>query len=253
MAAIKHINQRVAVFIDTQNLYHTAKHVYNNARVNFGHVVEDVVAGRSLVRALAYVITTESGDEKNFFQALEKMGIEIKTKDLQSFVDGSKKADWDVAIAVDAIRIAPRVDAVIIVSGDGDFCPLAEYLKQMGVQVEVACFGQSTSAKLLEEADIFTDLSQDTEYFLMGQTGKVGGGFTKRFSKAVGFGRGGEKRNFTKRGNGDEQERESKELSIRDGKVRYPKGGEALKDALEKAQEESIPLSDNSFTIVRKK
>ncbi len=175
MAAIKHINQRVAVFIDTQNLYHTAKHVYKNARVNFGHIVEDAVAGRSLVRALAYVITTESGDEKNFFLALEKMGIEIKTKDLQSFVDGTKKADWDVAIAVDAIRIATRVDAVVIVSGDGDFCPLAEYLKQMGVQVEVVCFGQSVSAKLLEEADIFTDLSKDTEYFLIqpGQGGRT--------------------------------------------------------------------------------
>ena len=251
MAAIKHINQRVAVFIDTQNLYHTAKHVYNNARVNFGHVVEDVVAGRSLVRALAYVITTESGDEKNFFQALEKMGIEIKTKDLQSFVDGSKKADWDVAIAVDAIRIAPRVDSVIIVSGDGDFVPLAEYLKQMGVQVEVACFGQSTSAKLLEEADIFTDLSQDTEYFLMGQSGKTnGGGFAKKFSRVTGMDRrsGGRSDFSSKHKNGEE-----KELQIRDGKVRYPKGGEALKDALEKAQEESIPLSDTSFTIVRKK
>ncbi len=258
MAAIKHINQRVAVFIDTQNLYHTAKHVYNNARVNFGHVVEDVVAGRSLVRALAYVITTESGDEKNFFQALEKMGIEIKTKDLQSFVDGSKKADWDVAIAVDAIRIATRVDAVVIVSGDGDFCPLAEYLKQMGVQVEVACFGQSTSAKLIEQADIFTDLSEDTEYFLMGQNGiggKTGaGGYVKKFGRpAVGMGRPANKASFSRGRRSNDMQDESGELQIRDGKVRYPKGGEALKDALEKAQEESIPLSDTSFTIVRKK
>lgn len=221
MAAIKHINQRVAVFIDTQNLYHTAKHVYKNARVNFGHIVEDAVAGRSLVRALAYVITTESGDEKNFFVALEKMGIEIKTKDLQSFVDGTKKADWDVAITVDAIRIAPRVDVVVLVSGDGDFCPLAEYLKQMGVQVEVVCFGQSVSAKLLEEADIFTDLSKDTDYFLIQPGQKAGkSNFKKGFDK---------------------------------GKGRYPKNPDALREHLEQAQEESIPLSDNHFTIVRKK
>jgi uncharacterized LabA/DUF88 family protein len=223
MSAIKHINQRVAVFIDTQNLYHTAKHVYKNARVNFGHVVEDAVAGRSLVRALAYVITTESGDEKNFFQALEKMGIEIKTKDLQSFVDGTKKADWDVAIAVDAIRIAPRVDAVIIVSGDGDFCPLAEYLKQMGVQVEVACFGQSVSSKLLEEADIFTDLSKDTDYFLI-QPGQ----------------KNNHKKDFKKGG-------------FDKNKPKFSKNPEVLKGQLEAAQEESIPLSDKSFTIVRKK
>lgn len=230
MSAIKHINQRVAVFIDTQNLYHTAKHVYKSARVNFGHVVEDAVAGRSLVRALAYVITTESGDEKNFFQALEKMGIEIKTKDLQSFVDGSKKADWDVAIAVDAIRIATRVDAVVIVSGDGDFVPLAEYLKQMGVQVEVSCFGQSVSAKLLEAADIFTDLSKDTDYFLIqpGQNGKAKMG-EKRVYKNNSFNK--DSRN----------------------KPRFSKNPEVLKEQLETAQEESIPLSDKHFTIVRKK
>lgn len=245
MAAIKHSNQRVAVFIDTQNLYHTAKHVYKNARVNFGHIVEDAVGGRSLVRALAYVITTESGDEKNFFLALEKMGIEIKTKDLQSFVDGTKKADWDVAIAVDAIRIATRVDAVVIVSGDGDFCPLAEYLKQMGVQVEVVCFGQSVSAKLLEEADIFTDLSKDTEYFLI-QPGA--GGTRKRDDRRPE--RGGrearEDRGEVKRGN-------FKSSGYDKNKPRYPKNPEALKEHLEAAQEESIPLSDNHFTIVRKK
>ncbi len=255
MAAIKHINQRVAVFIDTQNLYHTAKHVYKNARVNFGNVVKDVVAGRSLVRALAYVITTESGDEKNFFQALEKMGIEIKTKDLQSFVDGTKKADWDVAIAVDAIRIATRVDAVVIVSGDGDFCPLAEYLKQMGVQVEVACFGQSVSAKLLEEADIFTDLSKDTEYFLINPMGQNNSRIQRETTRDTRDSRENlapttslketfkPKKTFSK----------STNFSANNNKVRYPKSPEALKVHLEAAQEESIPLSDTSFTIVRKK
>lgn len=240
MSAIKHINQRVAVFIDTQNLYHTAKHVYHNARVNFGNVVKDAVAGRSLVRALAYVITTESGDEKNFFQALEKMGIEIKTKDLQTFVDGSKKADWDVAIAVDAIRIATRVDAVVIVSGDGDFCPLAEYLKQMGVQVEIMCFGQSVSAKLLEEADIFTDLSKDIDYFLIN-------------SKT-----GGARKMHDSRGQIGNIDRPRRVGPVTGGmnfknKVRFPKGEAALKEQLESMQEESVPLSDNHFTIVRKK
>jgi len=240
MSAIKHINQRVGVFIDTQNLYHTAKHVYKNARVNFGHVVEDAVAGRNLVRALAYVITTESGDEKNFFQALEKMGIEIKTKDLQSFVDGTKKADWDVAIAVDAIRIANRVDAVVIVSGDGDFVPLVEYLKQAGVQVEVVCFGQSVSAKLLEVADIFTDMSKDPEYFLI-NPGSVGA-----------------KKSFSPREDRGSREERPKPMGRSMGggmknKTRYPKDPEALKEHLTSAQEESIPLSDKSFTIVRKK
>ncbi len=179
MSAIKHLDQRVAVFIDAQNLYHTAKHVYNNSRVHFGRVVEAAVAGRSLVRALAYVISTESRDEENFFEALGKLGIEIKAKDLQIFVDGSKKADWDVAIAIDAIRIAHKVDCVILASGDGDFVPLLQYLKQLGVQTEVVSFGKSISANLKEEADIFMDLSEDLDMFLIGnfyKHGNHGGG-----------------------------------------------------------------------------
>jgi uncharacterized LabA/DUF88 family protein len=128
MTVIKHKEQRVGVFIDTQNLYHCARNLYN-ARVNFGAVLKDAVAGRKLVRAVAYVITTEAGDEKNFFEALTKLGIETKTKDLQIFHTGTKKGDWDVGLTVDAIKMSPRLDSVILVSGDGDFIPLVEYLQ----------------------------------------------------------------------------------------------------------------------------
>ena len=159
MAIVKHKSQRVGVFIDTQNLYHSAKNIYN-ARVNFANVLEDCVAGRQLVRAVAYVITTESGEEKSFFEALEKMGIETKTKDLQVFYGGAKKADWDVGLAVDAMRMAARLDAIVIASGDGDFVPLIEYLQNhSGVQTEVVAFGKSASLKLKEAAEDFIDLS----------------------------------------------------------------------------------------------
>jgi uncharacterized LabA/DUF88 family protein len=167
MTVIKHKEQRVGVFIDTQNVYHSARNLYQ-ARVNFGAVLKDAVAGRKLVRAVAYVITTEAGDEKNFFEALEKIGIETKTKDLQIFAGGAKKADWDVGLAVDAIKMAPRLDCVVIVSGDGDFVPLVEYLQTMGVQVEVVSFGKSTSGKLRETTDDFVDLSEDPRKYLMG-------------------------------------------------------------------------------------
>lgn len=167
MTVIKHKEQRVGVFIDTQNLYHSARNLYK-ARVNFGAVLKDAVAGRALVRAVAYVITTEAGDEKNFFEALTKLGIETKTKDLQIFAGGSKKADWDVGLAVDAIKMSPRLDSVIIVSGDGDFIPLVEYLQTNGVQVEVVSFGKSTSGKLREVVDDFLDLSENPKKYLIG-------------------------------------------------------------------------------------
>ncbi len=168
MSVIKHTEQRVGIFIDTQNLYHSAKNLYH-ARVNFGAVVKDAVANRALIRAIAYVITTESGEEKAFFEALAKVGIETKTKDLQVFAGGAKKADWDVGLAVDAIKMAPKLDTVIIVSGDGDFVPLVEYLKtNQGCQVEVVSFGKSTSAKLGEAADDFIDLDQNPRKYLLG-------------------------------------------------------------------------------------
>lgn len=169
MGVIKHKEQRVGIFIDTQNLYHTARNLYN-ARVNFGQVVKDALAGRTLVRAIAYVITTESGDEKGFFEALLKVGIETKTKDLQIFSGGAKKADWDVGLAVDAIKLAPKLDTVIIVSGDGDFVPLVEYLQLHGCQVEAVTFGKSASGKLKEAADEFTDLDLNPRKYLMGST-----------------------------------------------------------------------------------
>jgi uncharacterized LabA/DUF88 family protein len=167
MTVIKHKEQRVGVFIDTQNLYHSARNLYQ-ARVNFGAVLKDAVAGRKLVRAVAYVITTEAGDEKNFFEALGKLGIETKTKDLQIFPGGTKKADWDVGLAVDAIKMSPRLDSVVIISGDGDFVPLVEYLQTIGVQVEIVSFGKSTSGKLREAADDFVDLSLNSRKYLMG-------------------------------------------------------------------------------------
>ncbi|MCB9809254.1 NYN domain-containing protein [Candidatus Nomurabacteria bacterium] len=168
MSIIKHSEQRVGVFIDAQNLYHSARHLFNK-RVNFDAVLKDAVAGRKLIRALAYVITSETGDEQTFFEALTKQGIETKTKDLQIFADGSKKADWDVGLAVDAIKLAPRLDAIIIISGDGDFVPLVQYLQHaVGAQVEVVSFRSSSSMNLIEAADDFLDLAEDPKKYLLG-------------------------------------------------------------------------------------
>jgi uncharacterized LabA/DUF88 family protein len=166
MTVIKHKEQRVGVFIDAQNLYHSAKNLYKS-RVNFENILNSAVEGRHLIRAIAYVITTESGEERSFFEALENMGIETKTKDLQVFFGGSKKADWDVGLAIDAVRLAQKLDTVVIASGDGDFVPLVEYLKNLGVQVEVLSFGKSSSSRLIEVADDFVDLDDDPNQYLI--------------------------------------------------------------------------------------
>jgi uncharacterized LabA/DUF88 family protein len=164
MAVIKHPAQRVGVFIDTANLYHSAKHLYK-ARVNFANVLKEAVGDRTLVRAIAYVVRTESGDESAFFEALTKIGIETKVKDLQVFADGAKKADWDVGLAIDAVKLAGKLDTVVIASGDGDYIPLIHYLENLGCQVEVISFGKSSSARLKEVAHAFTDLCDDPRRF----------------------------------------------------------------------------------------
>ncbi|MBI4135884.1 NYN domain-containing protein, partial [Candidatus Uhrbacteria bacterium] len=167
MYMIKHSEQRVAVFIDTQNMYYSARNLYG-ARVNFKNIVEDAVAGRKLTRAIAYVVATKTGEERPFFEALKGAGIETKEKELQIYAGGVKKADWDVGIAVDAIKLADKVDAVVIASGDGDFAPLLEYLSGVkGCLVEVMSFRETTSSKLLGVVDDFTDLSQNKDRYLM--------------------------------------------------------------------------------------
>ena len=165
---IKNKDQRVAVFIDVQNLYHSAKNLYQ-ARVNFGEVLKTATAGRKLIWAYGYVIRTKTGEEQPFFDALLNLGIETRVKDLQEYFGGLKKADWDVGIAVDAIKTKDSVDAVVLISGDGDFAPLVEYLKNHGKRVEVIAFGKSTSSKLRDVADEFFDLEHDVDKYLFKQ------------------------------------------------------------------------------------
>jgi uncharacterized LabA/DUF88 family protein len=164
---MRYKNQRVGIFIDIQNLYHSAKHLHK-ARINYKELIKELLDGRQLIRATGYVVKSETAEgESSFFDALIKAGVELRMKDLQIFAGGAKKADWDVGMAVDAIRMASSFDAIILITGDGDFVPLIEYLKWgLGKEVEVAAFGRSASAKIKEEADIFIDLDQKPKLLL---------------------------------------------------------------------------------------
>ena len=157
--------QRIGVFVDVQNLYYSAKHLYN-AKANFAAVLREAVQGRKLIRAIAYVIKTEAMKEKTFFDALEKIGFDIRSKDLQIFPGGAKKGDWDVGIAMDVMRLAPKLDTIVLVSGDGDFSDLLEHAKSLGCRAEVVAFGKTTSHKLKEVADFFVGLDKDAKYLL---------------------------------------------------------------------------------------
>lgn len=163
---MRHEFQRVGVFVDVQNLYYSARAIYNR-KVNFGHLLEDVVAGRQLIRAIAYVVKADIEEEKAFFDALERAGFQVRTKDLQIFPDGTRKANWDVGMTMDIIKMANKLDVISLLSGDGDFVDLIEYLKNHGHFVEVAAFGKSTSNRLKEVADYFIDLDQNIRRYLL--------------------------------------------------------------------------------------
>ena len=159
--------QRVGVFVDVQNMFYSARYMYN-AKVNFKAVLEAAVKGRTLIRAIAYVIKTEDIAREAFYDALTNIGYEVKGKDLQIFAGGAKKGDWDVGIAMDAIELAPKLDTVVLVSGDGDFQPLAEHLKRaMGCRVELVAFGRSASKLIKDVCDDFTDLDQNAKKYLI--------------------------------------------------------------------------------------
>lgn len=152
--------QRIGVFVDVQNLYYSAKHLYNK-KVNYSVVLKEALRSRSLIRAIAYVVKADMMKEESFFDALKKIGFEIKHKDLQVFYGGQKKGDWDIGIAMDAIELAPKLDVVVLVSGDGDYLPLVEHLRRStGCKVELMAFGRSASSKLIDAADTFTDMGE---------------------------------------------------------------------------------------------
>lgn len=160
-------DRRVGVLVDIQNLYYSAKVLYGK-KVNFGQVLKEATSDHKLIRAIAYGIKTLEGQEEKFFEALEKQGFEVKTKDLQIFPGGAKKGDWDVGIAVDAIKLSKNLDVIILVSGDGDYIPVVEYIQNTtGCRVEVFAFLESASKKLVEAVDKFTNISENKKKFLI--------------------------------------------------------------------------------------
>jgi len=171
-------HQRVAVFIDTQNLYYSGRNLFGK-KVNFGSVVAGALGDRQLIRATAYVVSTEGGDESPFFEALQKAGIQTKSKPLVEYFSGIKKADWDVGIAVDAMSIVDAVDVVILASGDGDFVPLAQYVRSQGRRFEVISFRETTASSLIEWTDSYINISDDKRTYLIGKSRQPASRMTK--------------------------------------------------------------------------
>ncbi|MBU0646484.1 NYN domain-containing protein [Patescibacteria group bacterium] len=172
---IQNPEQRVGVFIDTQNMYYSARHLFQR-KVNFKGILADAVGKRRLIRAIAYVVRTKTHEESPFFEALQKAGIETKEKELMEYLSGQKKADWDVGLTVDIIRMLDMLDVIVLVSGDGDYIPLVEYVRNRGRIVEVMAFRETTSSRLVEVVDHYTNLSDAPKKYILANARTDGGG-----------------------------------------------------------------------------
>ncbi len=155
-----HPDQRVGVFVDVQNLFYSARNLFE-AKTHFGKLLEHVVRGRKLIRAIAYTVAKEGADQAGFVEALERFGYEVRVKILRERPDGTAKGDWDMGIAIDSISTADKLDTVILISGDGDFVPLVEMLKARGCRVEVAAFEKSTAHELRNAAHRYLPIEED--------------------------------------------------------------------------------------------
>lgn len=156
---IKISEQRVGVFVDVQNMFYSAKALHQS-KIDYSKLLQEIVGDRNLIRAIAYIVQKSEVDQSSFTDALERLGYEIKSKDLRLRPDGTAKGDWDMGIAIDTIAIAPKLDTVVLVSGDGDFVPLVEMLKAHGCRVEVVSFRKSTSADLIVAATKYTAIEE---------------------------------------------------------------------------------------------
>ena len=155
--------QRVAVFVDVQNMYHSAKKTYGR-NLSYAKMLRACVRSRRLSRSIAYVIDREGVDQVSFLDHLRYCGFEVRKREVIERMDGSRKAEWELGIAMDMLRIADKVDVIIIVSGNGVFADVAPLIKARGVKFECCAFRESMSDLLIRAVDHYHFLGEDHLY-----------------------------------------------------------------------------------------
>ena len=151
--------QRVGIFVDVQNMFYSAYDCFRG-RLNYKRLVEAVGGNRQVVRSLAYAMR-DGNNQNPFFTMLREVGFELRTKEPRVRPDGTRKGGWDIGIAVEALTVAPKLDVVVLVSGDGDFLDLVHALKARGVRVEVYAFERNCGRDLRDAADLFVPIGEE--------------------------------------------------------------------------------------------
>jgi uncharacterized LabA/DUF88 family protein len=156
--------ERIGVFVDVANLLYSARS--QRMSIDFGRLLDFLRGNRRLIRAHAYAPTNpDPHAEQTFLSAVKGVGYRITTKNYKTFASGARKADMDLDLCMDIVRLvdAGALDTVMLVSGDSDFLPLLEYCSDHGVRVEVAAFDDAAAMILRQSCDLFISLSQVDE------------------------------------------------------------------------------------------
>jgi len=151
--------QRVGIFVDVQNMFYSAYDCFRG-RLNYKKLLDATSGGRQVVRAIAYAMR-DGNNQSSFFTMLREVGFELRTKEPRIRPDGTRKGGWDIGIAIEALTLTPKLDVVVLVSGDGDFIDLVHALRARGVRVEVYAFERSVGRELREAADLFVPIGED--------------------------------------------------------------------------------------------
>ena len=151
---------RVGVFVDVQNMFYAAKKL-DGARLDYESILDRIVSGRRLIKAVAYIVESSEIDQSGFISVLEKKGYQVRRKELKSFMDGTAKGDWDMGMAIDILEMSDYLDVVALVTGDGDFVSLVRLVKKLGPFVELYAFGHNLSGELKETSDKFFEIGSN--------------------------------------------------------------------------------------------
>jgi len=160
MSFVGQILKKIAVFADVQNIYYTTRQIYKR-QLNYRALWRRISEQGDITQAIAYA--TNRGDDKQikFQDALKHIGFRVKLKPYIQRQDGSSKGDWDVGIAIDVMSIAPEVDTVILLSGDGDFDLLLDKVSNsFGVSTEVYGVAKLTAKSLIDASSVFNPIDE---------------------------------------------------------------------------------------------
>ncbi|ELR64831.1 hypothetical protein C942_01921 [Photobacterium marinum] len=152
--------EKVAIFVDVQNIYYTVKDTYG-CNFDYNAFWAEATQDREVVAAYAYAIHRGDEKQRQFQNILRGIGFEVKLKPFIQRSDGSAKGDWDVGITLDVIEHAPDVDRIILLSGDGDFDLLVDKVQtKYSTQVEIYGVPGLTAGSLINTASFFREIEQ---------------------------------------------------------------------------------------------